>query len=282
MKYIGPHVSIAGGVHNAPLNAHALGATGFGLFMKNQKRWEAKPLDPAVIDAFKKNMDDCGYSPQAVLAHDSYLINIGNPDPFKRERSVAALTDEVTRCSLLGLTLLNIHPGSHVFETSEGECISLIADAINTVLNDTAGVTIVLEATAGQGSNIGGRFEHLAAIIDRIEDKSRIGACIDTCHIFAAGYDIRDKKSYDATMAEFDRAVGFGYIRGLHLNDAKGNLGCRMDRHESIGKGRLGAEPFRLLMTDRRFDGIPCILETIDESIWQYEVETLRAMCVPC
>ena len=278
MKYIGPHVSTAGGVQNAPVNANSFGATGFGLFTKNQRRWESKPLEPAVIDAFRKNMELYGYGPQAVLAHDSYLINIGNPDKDKRAQSIGALTDEARRCAALGLTLLNIHPGSHVNAASEEECISIIAESLNAVLDKTNGVTIVLETTAGQGSSIGGRFEHLAAIIDKVEDKTRVGACIDTCHIFAAGYDIRDKKSYDKTMKEFDRAVGFKYLRGLHLNDAKGALGCRLDRHESIGKGLLGTEAFRLFMEDKRFDGIPCVLETIDDALWRDEVAMLREM----
>jgi len=278
MKYIGPHVSTSGGVHNAPLNARAVGASGFGLFTKNQMRWIAKPLEPSVIDAFRKNMELCGYGPQSVLVHDGYLINIGNPDKDKRAQSVAALADEAARCSALGLALLNIHPGSHVNAAGMDECLSIIAESLNTVLGKTDGVTIVLETTAGQGSNAGWRFEHLAAIIDKVEDKSRVGVCIDTCHIFTAGYDIRDKKSYDDTMGEFDRVVGFKYIRGLHLNDVKGTLGCRVDRHESIGKGRLGTEAFRLLMEDKRFDGIPCVLETIDENLWPDEVKMLKAM----
>jgi len=278
MKYIGPHVSTTGGVHNAPVNAHAVGASGFGLFTKNQMRWKAKPLETAVIDAFRKNMELYGYGPQSVLVHDGYLINIGNPDKDKRAQSVAALTDEAQRCAALGLTLLNIHPGSHVNAAGMDECLSIIAESLNIILDKTEGVSIVLESTAGQGSNAGWRFEHLAEIIDKVEDKARVGVCIDTCHIFAAGYDIRDKKNYADTMSEFDRAVGFKYIRGLHLNDVKGTLGCRVDRHESIGKGHLGTEAFRLLMEDKRFDGIPCVLETPNEEIWRDEVEMLKAM----
>jgi deoxyribonuclease-4 len=280
MKYIGPHVSASGGAHNAPLNARALGATGFGMFSKNQKQWAAKPLETAVIDAFKKNMELCGYDPKAVLVHDSYLINIGNPDKDKRDKSTNALIDEVERCSILGLTLLNIHPGTHLGLVSEDECLSLIAKSLNIVLDKTGKscVTVVLETTAGQGSNVGNRFEHLASIIHQVDDKSRIGVCIDTCHIFAAGYDIRDKKSYAKTMDEFERIVGFKYIRGLHLNDVKIDLGSRVDRHESLGKGKLGMEPFRLLMEDARFDGIPCVLETVDEEIWADEVNILKKM----
>jgi len=278
MKFIGPHVSITGGPHNAPISAHELGATGFGMFTKNQRQWTAKPLESGAIDAFKKNMELYGYEPKSVLAHDSYLINVGNPDSGKRAKSVDALIDEAQRCAALGLTQLNIHPGSHLNAMSVDECLTAIAESINTVLDKTDGVTIVLEATAGQGTNIGGRFEHLAGIIDKVDDKARIGVCIDTCHIFAAGYDIRDAKSYELTMREFDDIIGFKYIRGLHLNDAKKPLGSRIDRHESIGKGHLGADAFRLLMEDKRFDGVPCILETINEEIWRDEVELLKKM----
>ncbi|MCL2219913.1 MAG: deoxyribonuclease IV [Chitinispirillia bacterium] len=276
MKYIGPHVSITGGVQNAPVNAHELGATGFGMFIKNQRQWVAKPLEGGTIDAFRENMALYGYDSKCVLVHDSYLINIGNPDKDKRKKSLDALIDEVRRCEALGLTLLNIHPGSHLGEISEEECLAMIAESLNTALDKTSGVTIVLEATAGQGSNIGGRFEHLADIIDRVEDKPRVGVCIDTCHIFAAGYDIRDVNSYVATMMEFDRIVGFKYMRGLHLNDAKNPLGSRVDRHESLGSGCLGPDVFRLLMEDERFDGIPCVLETVKEELWRDEVNMLK------
>jgi deoxyribonuclease-4 len=276
MKYTGPHVSISGGVHNAPVNAFELGATGFGMFTKNQRQWAAKPLDTAAIDAFKKNMERYGYVPQSVLVHDSYLINIGNPDNDKRARSLDALIDETRRCMDLGLKLLNIHPGSHLNETSVDKCIEMIAESINVVHDKTAGVTIVLETVAGQGSNVGGRFEQLAEIIDKVHDKSRVGVCIDTCHIFAAGYDICDASSYAATMLEFNSAVGFKYIRGLHLNDAKNPLGSGVDRHESIGNGRIGTEAFRLLMEDERFNGIPCVLETDDEAMWRDEIAMLQ------
>jgi deoxyribonuclease-4 len=275
VKYIGPHVSASGGVHNAPLNAHKLGATGFGLFTKNQRQWKAKPLAAAEIDEFKKNMEECGFKPQAVLAHDSYLINTGSPDPVIREKSTNALIDEVKRCELLGLPLLNIHPGSHL-NSGVDEGISRITESVNEALDVTENVTIVLEAMAGQGTNIGGRFEHLASIINNIEDKTRVGVCIDTCHIFAAGYDIRNEESYNKTMLEFDRVIGFNYLRGLHLNDAKAPLASHLDRHESIGKGTLGVEAFRLFLQDNRFNDIPCVLETPGEELWPYEVELLK------
>jgi deoxyribonuclease-4 len=278
MKYIGPHVSIAGGVHNAPERAHALGATGFGMFTKNQRQWKASPLNAEAAAAFRKSMELYGYESKSVLAHDSYLINAGNPDGDKRANSVNSLVEEAQRCAVLGLTLLNIHPGSHLGAMSEEECAALIAESVNTVLDKTEGVTIVLETTAGQGSSVGWRFEHLAEIIDRVEDKARIGVCVDTCHIFAAGYDIREASAYESTMREFDGVIGFKYLRGLHLNDAKGSLGCRVDRHESIGKGQLGVEAFRLLMKDKRFDGVPCVLETTNEKIWRDEVELLKKL----
>ena len=281
MKYIGPHVSATGGVHNAPANARAVGATGFGMFVKNQRQWKAKPLETDVIDAFKSNMAIYGYKPESVLVHDGYLINIGNPDDAKRDQSVTALIDEAERCAALGLTQLNIHPGSGLGLITRDECAAIIAESINKVLDKTgnSGVSIIIEATAGQGNLLGGRFEEIAAIIDKIEDKSRIGVCIDTCHIFAAGYDIRDKQSYKKTMTAFDDTIGFKYIRGLHLNDAKAEIGTRADRHENIGKGHIGIDAFKMLMGDSRFDGIPCILETPNEELWKDEVEMLRKMC---
>jgi deoxyribonuclease-4 len=281
MKFIGPHVSTTGGVHNAPANARAVGADGFGMFVKNQMQWKAKPLDSKIIDVFNANMELYGYKPESVLVHDGYLINVGNPDAAKREQSVTSLTDEVSRCAALGLTLLNIHPGSGLGLISANECAAIIAESLNVIIDKTgkSGVSIVIEATAGQGGYVGGRFEELAMIIDKIEDKSRVGVCIDTCHIFAAGYDIRDERSYKDTMAAFDSTVGFKYIRGLHLNDAKSTIGTHTDRHESIGKGNIGINAFEMLMKDARFDGIPCILETPNEDIWKDEITLLKNMC---
>jgi deoxyribonuclease-4 len=212
------------------------------------------------------------------LPHDSYLINLGHPDSAALEKSRAAFDDEMERCRLLGLDRLNFHPGSHLRKVSEEVCLSTIAESINRALDRSQGVTAVLENTAGQGSNLGYRFEHLAAIIEQVEDKSRIGVCLDTCHTFTAGYDLRTEQACETTFGEFADVVGFRYLRGMHLNDSKPDLGARVDRHESLGKGKLGWAVFRYIMNDSRFDEIPLVLETIDDSLWAREIEQLRAL----
>ena len=275
MKRIGPHVSTSGGVQNAPINAKALNATAFGMFTKNQRRWVAAPFEQETISSFKNNCKESQYDPRYILAHDSYLINIGNSNSEVRKQSYDAFVDELMRCSQLGLMYLNIHPGSHVGLSDETECLGIIADSINNALAETTGVTVVLETTAGQGTNMGYRFEHLGNIISSVDDKSRIGVCIDTCHIFAAGYDIRTEQTYNATMDEFEKKVGFKYLRGMHLNDSKGKFESRLDRHNSIGKGELGLDPFKFIMNDPRIDEIPLILETIDETLWEIEIKML-------
>lgn len=277
MKQIGAHVSAAGGVENAPLNAAKIGANAFALFTKNQRQWVAKPLTTESIDAFKENCADHGFALEHVLPHDSYLINLGHPEADKLEKSRDAFLDEVQRCEQLGLNLLNFHPGSHLKLVSESECLATIAESINITLDQTQGVTAVIENTAGQGSNLGFRFEQLAEIINGVEDKSRVGVCIDTCHSFAAGYDLRTAESCEAVFKEFEGVVGFNYLRGMHLNDSKKGLGSRVDRHHSLGKGELGLEVFRYIMNDARFDDIPMVLETIDETIWAEELELLRS-----
>jgi deoxyribonuclease IV len=274
-KFVGAHTSAAGGVFNAPLNAMKIGAKAFALFTKNQRQWTAKPLDTETIDLFKKNLELSGILPKHVLPHDSYLINLGHPELDKRAKSFDAFADEVERCMLLGLDRLNFHPGSHLKQMSEEECLDAIAENMNRALERTHGVSLVLENTAGQGSNLGWRFEHLAHIIDKIEDKSRVGVCIDTCHMFTAGYDIRTKEVYDATWAEFEKVIGFNYLMGMHINDSKPELGSHVDRHDSIGKGKIGLDAFKFIMNDKRMDDIPLILETIDESIWKEEIELL-------
>ncbi len=275
MKRIGAHVSTSGGVANAPLNAAAIGAKAFALFTKNQRRWQAKPFSRAQIDRFKKSCQKAGYTAQQIIPHDSYLINLGHPAKEGLTKSRNAFLDEMRRCEQLGLIMLNFHPGSHLKKISEDACLKRIAESINITLDQTAGITAVIENTAGQGTNMGWRFEHLAAIIYYVEDKARVGVCLDTCHTFTAGYDLRAPAKYDETMAMFDRIVGFQYLKGLHLNDAKPDLGSRVDRHASIGKGTLGLEPFRYIMNDDRFDEIPMILETVDNTIWKQEIRLL-------
>lgn len=275
MKYIGAHVSIAGGVENAPLNAAAIGAKAFAMFTKNQRQWASPPLTQESIKAFKANCKAHGFSAEHILPHDGYLINLGNPDPAKRAQSLKAFTDEMTRCMQLGLDRLNFHPGSHLREIPENDCLKLIAESVNAALSETEGVTAVIENTAGQGSNLGYSFEQIARIMELIEDQSRVGVCIDTCHSFAAGYDLKSEDGYEQTMNAFERIIGFRFLRGVHLNDSKSVLGGHLDRHNSIGKGELGLEPFRRLMNDRRFDNIPMVLETIDETLWPEEIKLL-------
>ena len=274
-KYVGAHVSASGGVFNAPLNAKAIGAKAFALFTKNQRQWSAKPLDEETIELFKNNLKESGIEPKHVLPHDSYLINLGHPEEEKRKKSLDAFIDEVRRCEQLGLDKLNFHPGSHLKKIDEERCLDLIAESMNIALNETEGVTLVIENTAGQGSNLGHRFEHLARLIDKVSDKSRVGVCLDTCHTFTAGYDLRSKEAYEETMKEFDRIVGFEYLRGMHINDSKPKLGSRVDRHHSLGCGEIGWDAFGFIMNDPRMDDIPLILETIDDSIWAQEIRAL-------
>ena len=278
MKYIGAHVSAAGGVENAPANAHGIGATGFALFTKNQRQWVAAPLTAAQIDAFRTACDQYGYTPAQILPHDSYLINLGHPEREALEKSRAAFLDEMQRCEALGLDRLNFHPGSHLQKISPERSLDLIAESINIALDKTRGVTAVIENTAGQGSNLGFAFEHLAYLIERVEDKSRVGVCIDTCHAFAAGYDLRTAEACDKTFAELERVVGFGYLKGMHLNDAMKILGSHVDRHTPLGEGMIGMECFRYIMQDARFDGIPLILETPDEQRWPEEIALLKSL----
>ncbi|MFP4331804.1 MAG: deoxyribonuclease IV [Campylobacterales bacterium] len=275
MKYVGAHVSASGGVENTPLRAKNIGAKAFALFSKNQRQWGGKPLSEKNIDEFKKNIKIAGIEPKHILPHDSYLINLGHPDKQKLQKSREAFIDEVQRCELLGLDRLNFHPGSHLREMSEDDCIKLVAESINLALQKSRGVSMVIENTAGQGSNIGYRFEHLAKIIELSDDKSRMGVCIDTCHMFVAGYDIRDRESYEKSFSLFDGVVGFEYLKGMHLNDSKVPFASKKDRHHSIGKGEIGCEAFKLIMNDPRMDDIPLILETIDDTIWDKEIEML-------
>jgi len=279
MKYIGAHVSASGGVENAPVNAMEIGASAFALFTKNQRQWKSKALTGESLSAFRENQRTAGISSDHILPHDSYLINLGNPDREKREKSLRAFIDEARRAEQLGLSLLNFHPGSHLRLISEVECLDLIADSMNLVLSETDTIKLVIETTAGQGSNVGYHFDQLARLIEKSNMPDRTGVCIDTCHIFAAGYDIRTAEAFESTMESFERTVGFGKLSGVHLNDAKSEFGSRVDRHACLGKGNIGPDAFRFIMNDSRFDEIPIILETpcpeqwADEIAWLYSLQ---------
>lgn len=278
MKFIGPHVSASGGVENAPLNAMQVGATAFALFTKNQRQWFSAPLSEKSVVAFKENLEKSGISADYVLPHDSYLINLGSPDAEGLEKSRKSFLEEMQRCEQLGLKMLNFHPGSHLKQISLEACLTLIAESINMALDKTTGVSAIIENTAGQGSNVGFSFQHLAYIIDKVEDKSRVGICIDTCHTYSAGYDLKTEQGYQQAWSEFESEVGFKYLRAIHLNDTKKELGSRVDRHESIGKGLLGMEFFERFMKDPRFDNMPLILETPDETLWASEIAMLQEL----
>jgi len=275
MKRVGAHISTSGGVENAPANASQIGAKAFALFTKNQRQWVSKPLSRENIKGFRDNLEKQGFSPDFVLPHDSYLINLGHPEKEGLDKSREAFLDEMQRCELLGLKLLNFHPGSHLNKIDPERSLLRIAESINIALGKTSGVTAVIENTAGQGTNLGYEFEQLAFVIDNVKDKSRVGVCFDTCHGFVAGYDIKSKEGFEQTFKKFDEIIGFKYLKGMHLNDAKKGLGTKVDRHESIGKGELGLEPFARIMNDPRFDNMPLILETPDEEIWAEEIKLL-------
>jgi deoxyribonuclease-4 len=278
MKYVGAHVSASGGVENAPLNANSIGAKAFALFTKNQRQWFSNPLSKASIKAFRENCEKYNYKPFQILPHDSYLINLGHPEKEALEKSRASFLDEMQRCEQLGLDRLNFHPGSHLKTISEEECLRRIAESINIVLDKTKGVTAVIENTAGQGTNMGHKFEQIRFMIDNVNDKSRVGVCIDTCHAYTSGYNIKSSEGYAETFNMFDKIIGFKYLRGMHINDSKKELATRVDRHDNIGKGFLGEDVFGMLMNDGRLDNIPLILETPDESLWEAEIKKLYAL----
>lgn len=278
MKYIGAHVSASGGVENAVLRAVEIGANAFALFTKNQRQWKAPPLKAETIEKFKRFCQVHHFQPEHILPHDSYLINLGSPDKEGLEKSRAAFIDELERANQLGLKLLNFHPGSHLNLISESDCLARIAESINIAVEKVPNVIAVIENTAGQGSNLGYRFEHLAEIIDQVEDKNRVGVCLDTCHLFSAGYDISSLASCDETFRRFDEIVGFRYLRGMHLNGSKTPLGSRKDRHDTLREGTIGTDFCKFIMKNDRFDNIPLILETINPEIWADEINFLRTL----
>lgn len=273
---LGAHTSAAGGAFNALLEGQKIGATTIQLFTSNQKRWIGKSLQEEDINAWKKTLAETGI--EQVMSHDSYLINLGAPDVNNLEKSRKAFREEIIRCLQLGLTFLNFHPGAALKE-SETLCLDRICNSLleNQDLFTDDSLRLLLEATAGQGSSMGHRFEHLAYIIERVESKIPIGVCIDTCHIFVAGYDIRTPEAWDATLAEFDAVVGLENLRAFHLNDSLKGLGSRVDRHQPIGKGQIGFESFKFLMNDPRTQHIPKYLETPGgPEVWEVEIRLLR------
>lgn len=278
MKYVGAHVSAEGGVQNAPLNAKEIGARAFALFTKNQRQWFSNPLSAKSISEFRSNCEKLDYKPFQILPHDSYLINLGHAEKEALEKSRKSFLDEVQRCELLGLDRINFHPGSHLKLTGVEECLKIIAESINITNSKTKRVIAVIENTAGQGTNLGHTFEQIRFIIDNVEDKSRVGVCVDTCHAFTSGYDVKSPKGFEETFRKFDEIIGLGYLKGMHLNDSKKDFATRVDRHENLNRGFLGEETFRLIMNDDRFDDMPLILETPEESLWAEEISKLYSM----
>ena len=278
MKYIGAHVSASGGVEQAVLRAVEIGANAFALVTKNQRQWKAPPLKAETIEKFKRFCQVHHFTADQILPHDSYLINLGSPEAEGLEKSRNAFIDEMERANQLGLKLLNFHPGSHLNKISEQDCLARIAESINIAVSKVPNVIAAIENTAGQGSNLGYRFEHLAEIIEQVDDKSRVGVCLDTCHTFSAGYDISSLEQCEKTFTEFKQVVGFEYLRGIHLNGSKTPLGSRKDRHDTLREGTIGTAFCEFIMKDDRFDGIPMILETINPDIWAEEIKFLRTL----
>lgn len=278
MKYIGAHVSTEGGVSNAPVAASSIGARAFALFTRNPSRWKSKPISTAEAEKFKAECQRLGFDPSVILPHDSYLINLGAPDAEKLRMSREAFSDEFARCAQLGLSMLNFHPGSHLNLINPEECLDLIAESINLALDEVPGVKAVIENTAGQGSNLGFTWQQIARIISGVNDKTRVGVCVDTCHTIAAGYDLTSAEAYEETWSQFDKIIGFNYLAGMHINDSKKGVASRVDRHAPLGQGEIGPDFFRLLMNDPRIDGIPMILETPDPSLWAEEIAWLYSL----
>ena len=278
MKYVGAHVSAEGGVQNAPVNANTIGAKAFALFTKNQRQWFSSPLSQKNIKEFRDKCEKFEYKPFQILPHDSYLINLGHPEKEPLEKSRTSFLDELKRCELLGLDRLNFHPGSHLNAIPIEDCLKRIAESINISLDKTKGVIAVIENTAGQGTNLGHTFEQIRFIIDYVEDKSRVGVCIDTCHAYTSGYDVKTKEGFTDTFKKFTDIIGINYLKGMHLNDSKKEYASRVDRHENLGGGFLGVDIFSFIMNDDRFDDIPLILETPEESRWEEEIKKLYSL----
>jgi deoxyribonuclease-4 len=275
MRYIGAHVSIGGGVSQAPIRAKELGATALGMFTRNQRRWEAPPLDPSEISAFAAALTESSITAANVVVHASYLINIANPNAAKRQRSVEALVEECQRAELLNLSLVNFHPGSGLGELSELETLRAIAAGVRQVLDRTEQAVVVLETTAGQGDHVGWRFAQLGAVINELDGSERVAVCIDTCHAFAAGYDLTTEAGYESMIAEARSEVD-NRIVAVHLNDSRFGLGSRKDRHECIGTGEIGLAGLARIVRDPCLDSVPFILETPRPELWGDEIALLR------
>lgn len=278
MKHIGAHVSTADGIQLAPLEAAAIGAKAFAILTGSRDKWISPPVADEVAEAFRNNCHELGYEPRYILPHANLLINLGGSDRRKLALSRKALEEELNRARALGLTMVNVHPGSHLKLLEIPACLDRIAESVNVVLSKTEGVTVVLENTAGAGTQVGFTFEQLAAILDKVEDKERVGVCIDTCHLFSAGYDFSTPEGYKKTWDDFADTIGFERLRGIHLNDDARACGSHIDRHASIGRGTIGMEFFRLFMADARFDAVPVILETPDPLLWAQEIALLYSL----
>lgn len=281
MKYIGAHVSASGGIQNAPINADSIGANAFAFFTKNQRQWQAPPLGDEDVLSFHGEREKAEIDVRHILPHDSYLINLGHPEQEGLSKSRNAFLIELQRCDRLGLPLLNFHPGSHLRQISEEECLERIGESIQWALDQTDQVVAVIENTAGQGSNLGVSLGQLKAIMDGVGSKQRVGICIDTAHAFAAGVQLNDRHAFDDFFAELDETIGFQYLRGMHLNDSKKECGTRVDRHACLGEGFIGIKPFEWIMQDPRFDDIPLILETPNPKGWKEEIAMLRSFIPP-
>lgn len=270
-------MSIAGGVALALDRGASIGCTAIQIFTKSSNQWFAKPLTSDDISSFAEKRKKTGID--CVIAHDSYLINLGSPKPDLSEKSFQAFADELERCDKLGLRALVFHPGAHVGD-GEASALRRIGESLKRLLAMQAAGTVelLLETTAGQGSNVGYKFEQLAEMIEMAGGSPRLGVCFDTCHVLAAGYDFRTPQKYNEVMKEFDSVVGLDKIKAFHLNDSKKDLGCRVDRHEHIGKGFVGLEAFRLLLNDEQFQNVPKVLETPKEDDLKEDVENLELL----
>lgn len=277
-KFVGAHMSVSGGLQLAVSRAAAMGATSFGLFLRSQRQWAAKPLTQEAANLFRDACHQHNFAPHQILPHGSYLLNCGSPDATVLEKSRATLVDELKRCEMLGLVYYNFHPGSTCGVISREACMDLIAESINQAHKETTYVISVIENMCNQGNTIGGDFHELRGIIDRVKDKSRIGVCLDTCHAFAAGYDLATQEGFEKMMSDFESIIGLSYLKAVHLNDSKGKVGSHLDRHENIGRGNIGLDGFRRIMNDPRLDHLPMILET-PETDYSVEISLLNGLC---